>query len=85
MRLRPGDAYALASRGFAYLALDQPVNALADFDAALKIESRLAESLFGSGLAKVRTGDKVGGDAAIDAAKAIRGDIVEQIRTMGIM
>jgi len=85
LQLRPRDAYALASRGFAHLGLDQPASASADFGAALKVEPKLAESLFGHGLALERTGDESGGGAAIAAAKALRSDIDEQMRAMGVI
>ena len=54
LQLRPGDAYALDGRGFVHLVLDEPAEALADFDNALKIEPRLAEALVRLRLSQVK-------------------------------
>ena len=48
-------------------------NAIADYDAALKLNPKLAASLYGRGLAKLKKGDTGGGNADITAAKAIQG------------
>jgi hypothetical protein len=45
--------------------------ARAPFDAALRIEPKLARSLFGRDIARRRTGDSGGGNADIEAATAI--------------
>src|SRR6202011_3786906 len=42
LRIRPNDADTLGSRGFAYLKLGRLDNAVVDFHAALKINSKLA-------------------------------------------
>ena len=52
--------------------------AIADFDAALKIEPKLASSLYGRGLAKLKKGDRTGADADMVTAKAIRADVAER-------
>jgi hypothetical protein len=44
--------------------------AIADYDAALKLNPKMAASLYGRGLAKQKNGDQAGGDADIAAAKA---------------
>jgi tetratricopeptide (TPR) repeat protein len=48
--------------------------ALADYDAALKIDPKRASSLYGRGMTKLKLGDATG-NADIDAAKAINPDI----------
>ena len=70
LRLRPGFADALDSRGFVHLKLGKPREALADYDAALKAGPR-ASSLYGRGLARKRIGDTAGGDGDMVAAKAM--------------
>ena len=50
----------LDTRGFVYLKLDQIDNAIKDYDAALKLDAKLAGSLYGRGLAKLRKGDRNG-------------------------
>ena len=58
------------SRGFVYLRLSRLDEAIADYDAALKLNPKMAASLYGRGLAKQKNGDQAGGDADIAAAKA---------------
>jgi tetratricopeptide (TPR) repeat protein len=53
----------LDTRGFVYLKLGQTENAIKDYDAALKLNPKLAGSLYGRGLAKTRKGDRNGGTA----------------------
>ena len=45
--------------------------AAAAYDGALKIEPNHARALFGRGIAKIRSGDKSGGDADLAAALKI--------------
>ena len=49
LRLRPNFVDALDSRGLTNLKSGQTKNAIADFDAALKINPRLTSSLYGRG------------------------------------
>ena len=49
------------------------------------IESpKSAYSLYGPGLAKLKKGDRAGGDADVAAAKAIEPNIVEKYATYGL-
>ena len=52
--------------------------AIADFDAALNLDAKLASARYGRGLAKMRKNDIDGGNADIAAAKAIKTDIAEE-------
>ena len=61
-----------------------PRNAIADFDAALRIETRKASSMYGRGIAKLRTGNTAGGNADVNAAKAIEPRIAEEFAAIGI-
>jgi hypothetical protein len=51
LRLNPNDVYTLDNRGFAHLKLGQVDGAIADYDAALKLDARLPASLYGRGIA----------------------------------
>ena len=84
LRLAPNDANDLDSRGFLYLRLGRLDEAIADYDAALKTNPRLAGSLYGRGLAKRKKGDQAGGDAEIAAARAIQADIAEEFAKYGM-
>ncbi len=83
LRLRPGNADALDSRGFVHLKSGRFDAAIADYDAALRIEST-SHSLYGRGLARQRKGDQAGGAADIAAAKAIQADIAEKFVSYGV-
>jgi len=69
----------LDSRGFVYLKLGQFDNAIADYNAVLKLKPKLAISLYNRGLAKQKKGDSAGGDADIAAAKAIDPKIADKL------
>jgi tetratricopeptide (TPR) repeat protein len=84
LRLRPGDAPTLDSRAFTYLKMRQWDKALADYDAVLRINPIQASSLFGRGVAKLRQGDKTGGNRDLAAAKASQADIAAEMAALGI-
>jgi hypothetical protein len=58
--------------------------AIADYNSALRIRPKYDSSLYGRGLAKQKSGDPDGGDADIKAAKAIRSEIAEDFKGMGV-
>ena len=80
----PTSQVPLATRGFVYLRLERFDNAIADYDAALKINSQMANSLYGRGFAKLKKGDTPGGNDDIAAAKAIQADIAEEFARDGV-
>jgi tetratricopeptide (TPR) repeat protein len=84
LRLTPDDDNTLDTRGFAYLKSGEFDKAIADYDAALKIDPQRAASLYCRGLAKNKKGDSVGGDADIAAAIAIKADIAEEYAGYGV-
>lgn len=84
MRLLPGAAQILDSRGLVHLRLGRINEAIADFDAALKVDPKLAGSLYCRGLARIKKGDKAGGEVDVAAAKAITADIAEQYAKFGV-
>jgi hypothetical protein len=61
-----------------------PDKALADFDAALRLDAKLADSLYGRGIAKMKLGDRSGADADIAAAKTMDANIVEKYARYGV-
>jgi tetratricopeptide (TPR) repeat protein len=81
---KPNTAETLDSRAFAYLKLHRLDNAIVDFKAALEINPKLASSLYGRGLAKLKKGDRVGAHADMAAAKAIQADIDEELARYSI-
>lgn len=84
MRLDPQAASNIANRGIVQLRLNHVDQAVADFDEALKIDTKSANALYGRGLAKRRKGDRAAGDADISAAKAIETSIAERFAHYGI-
>ena len=71
-------------RGLLNLKNGQNKNAIADFDAALKINPRLTSSLYGRGLAKKRNGSISEGDLDINNAKAMDPNIVKEFADYGV-
>jgi tetratricopeptide (TPR) repeat protein len=59
-------------------------DAIENFNAALEIDPKFANSLYGRGLAKLAKGDREGADADMAAAKAIKADITEYLARHGI-
>jgi len=83
LRLKPDDADTLDSRGFTNLKSGNFDKAAADFDAALKLNPKLASSLYGRGVAKNK---KRGGsgDDDLAAAKAIEPGIAARMASYGV-
>jgi tetratricopeptide (TPR) repeat protein len=77
-------AGALNSRGFAYLRLGQYDNAIADYNAALKLNAKLASALYGRGLAKQKKGDAAGGQVDMAAANLLQNDIAAEFAGYGV-
>ena len=65
-------AGVLDSRGMVRLRRGEFAAAVADYDAALKLQPKQAWSLYGRGLAKLKRGDSAGGAADIQAALALQ-------------
>ncbi|CAN7505170.1 DUF3857 domain-containing protein [Phenylobacterium sp. LjRoot219] len=74
----------LDSRGLVRLRLEAYADAIADYDAALSKDADMPTSLFGRGLAKLRTGNKAGGDSDLAAARQLDARIDRQFANMGI-
>ncbi len=64
-------ASAYYNRGNAYYDKKDYAHAIPDYDHALLLKPHYPTALFNRGLAKLRSGDKVGGNADIAASKAM--------------
>jgi len=84
LRFRPNDAHTMDSRGLVYLRLGRLHEAIAEYDAVLKIDPNMASALYGRGIAKRRKGDASGGKADIEAARAVKADIAEVFDRYGV-
>jgi tetratricopeptide (TPR) repeat protein len=71
VKLAPQSAAIVDSRAFVHFRKGELKEALADYDQALKLNSKESASLFMRGVVKHRLGDKGGGDADEAAALAI--------------
>lgn len=78
VRLKPTSAGFQDSLAFVHYRAGRYDQAIAAYDAALKLNPKIAASLYGRGLAKLRKGDTAGGRADIAAAEAIRPEIAAE-------
>lgn len=74
------DSYALVA--FRAGRLD---DALTRYDRALALSPRLAPSLYGRGITKIRLGDSAGGNADIAAAQSINAQAGQELNDAGIL
>jgi tetratricopeptide (TPR) repeat protein len=80
----PTNAATYDSRGLIYLKMGQPGAAIDDYSSALRSDPKLASALYGRGLAKLKMGDKAGGDIDISAAKTIQANIGDDFTRYGV-
>jgi tetratricopeptide (TPR) repeat protein len=73
-------AWAHANRGWALYNITDYDAALAPFEAALKVDPRLAYALYGRGMTRLKRGDTAGGNADIAAATKAQPDIARQFQ-----
>ena len=64
--------------------MGQPDAAINDYSSALRLDPKLASALYGRGLARLRAGDRAGGDADIMAAKTIAAGIGDDFARYGV-
>jgi tetratricopeptide (TPR) repeat protein len=80
---------SLRARGFSYLKMGKYKESIADYDTVLQLskmsDSYRSETLFGRGLAKLKSGDVTGGNADIAAGKQLRPNVVEQFTRDGVI
>jgi tetratricopeptide (TPR) repeat protein len=69
---------AFDSRGLAYLKLGEFDRTIADFNTALRLRPNKQSSLYGRGVAELKTGQTSAGNADIAEAKRIDPRIVQQ-------
>jgi tetratricopeptide (TPR) repeat protein len=81
----PDDANNIDSRGFVYLRLNRLDEAIADYDAAIRLDAKQVGSLCGRGLARHKNGDQAGGDADIASAAAINASIASEYAKYGMV
>jgi tetratricopeptide (TPR) repeat protein len=84
LNLGPNDAWALNARGFTYLKLGEFDRSITDFDAALTVDSKLAVSFYGRGLARRKAGDGQAADKDMEVARTIRPDIADVVAKYGV-
>ena len=60
------------------------IEAITDYDAALKIDPNYASALYGRGTAKLKKGDNSGGNSDIASAKAIQSDVADDFVGYGV-
>jgi tetratricopeptide (TPR) repeat protein len=77
-------AQLLDSRGLVNLRANRLKDAIADYNEALKINPRIAWSLYGRGIAEIRRGSNAEGEADIAAAKAIAPRLPEIAQKIGV-
>ena len=83
LRLRPNDSNTMDSRGLVYLKLGQLDNAIADYEAVMKLNPKASGSLYGLGMAKNKK-QAGSGDADLAAAKAMNAKIDEIFAGYGV-
>src|SRR5260370_2556967 len=83
LQLRPRYADAFDSRAMINLKSGQLGKAIADYDAALRIEPKRANSLYGRRIAKIINDNAAGGNLAIVAAKSLLADSADAFARCG--
>jgi len=78
VRLEPNTAATFDSRGVAYLKLGQWAAAIADYDAALRLNPKLPTALYGRGFARTKMGDLTRGKSDVAAAKSVDKNVVTE-------
>jgi tetratricopeptide (TPR) repeat protein len=77
-------AAAFDSRGLAYLKSSQWDAAIADYNSALRLDPKLASSLYGRGFAKQKKGDVAGGTSDLAAAQTINQNVAQDFARYGL-
>ena len=84
LKQEPEDSQVIDSRAWVKLRLGRFDDAIADFDKALAIQPGQAASLFGRGLARLRKGDKAGGEMDMAGARQLDFAVDSEFRHHGI-
>ena len=83
LNLMPLNLDVRETRGFIYLKLNEPAQALANYDAALVLDPNRPLALYGRGLARLRLGD-AGGKGDQQAALTISPDVAAEFEKYGL-
>jgi len=75
LKIAPGSAYVLNSRGMVQIKAGKYEQAIEDFSTAIHEDAKDADSLYARGVARVKVGDTRGGGVDIAAATAINPEI----------
>ncbi len=78
------DPNILDSRGLVHLRLGDPHDAVRDYDSALKINPKIAASLYGRGLAELSLGEESPGRADLAAAADLDSGVAKRFADMGL-
>jgi tetratricopeptide (TPR) repeat protein len=84
LALRPKVASVHQTRGFLFLKLADPKQAVTEYDEVLEQDPNNALALFGRGLARVRLGDATAGENDKNAAVTIDPEVAAQFATYGV-
>lgn len=84
LRAMPNNLDARETRGFIHLKLGDTETALAEYGASLELDPNRPLALYGRGLAKIRKGDKAGGEADRAAARALHAGIDGEFSRYGL-
>lgn len=84
LRLKPGVANVLDSRGFVNFRMSKFAASNSDCTAALAIDPKLASSLYIRGLARKASGDVPGGNADVDAGLRLDPGIADRYASYGV-
>jgi tetratricopeptide (TPR) repeat protein len=82
--LHPLYSNTYGSRALVYLKQSKFASAVADCDAAVKLDPQDADAVYIRGRAKIGLGDKIGGEADIATAKAIDPGIADEYAKYGV-
>lgn len=86
MKLKPGTAALLDSRGFVYLKLGRYQESIADYSAAIRFADHPPPtSFYGRALAEQKTGNTIGATADIQAADMLSPGIEKKFDTLAIL
>lgn len=82
---RPHTPAFLDSRGLVRVRVGDYAKAISDYNEALAANDKMAWSYYGRGIAKLKLGQKEGGEADIKKAKDLESDLPDKARRLGIV
>lgn len=83
IKLQPSAA-SFDSRGLTHLKLGELDAAIADYNSALQLNPQMPSAQYGRGLAKLKKGNRAGGNADIAAAKTVDQNVAEEFTRWGL-